>query len=316
MSKPYLVIYNPTAGRGRVKTTWPLVAQALGRAGVPFEAVATTRPLEAVKLAAQACHAYRGVVSVGGDGTNHEIVNGLMQASAEAETLPLGIVPLGTGDDFAKVLPPQTAIGSQPAGWETAIAKIARGETRCYDVGRIRAAGQPNEQVGQAHYFINSMTLGFGALAAYHMTIVPRYIKGLAAYLAAIARTMIAYPTLDMQLQFDDETAFAKTSTISAVMNGRCFGNGFWIAPQAEADDGLLDVAVADAISRAMIVRMIPRLMKGTHIYEPVVKMYRARRVVVESQAALIVETDGEIPFVQARRLEVEVLPRRLRVIV
>src|SRR4030067_666426 len=101
-----LVIYNPTAGRGRAQAHWPLVERALAEAGVEFDAVATRAPLEATALAERAPQSYSSVVGVGGDGTLHEIVNGLLRASSEAETIAVGVVPLGNGHDFAQMIPP------------------------------------------------------------------------------------------------------------------------------------------------------------------------------------------------------------------
>jgi diacylglycerol kinase family enzyme len=106
-----LVIYNPVAGRGRVQTQWPLVEQALRETGLDFDAVPTSAPGDAFWLAREAPKKYKMVVSVGGDGTIHEIVNGLMTASGENETIPLSIIPLGLGDDFAKIIPPETPVG-------------------------------------------------------------------------------------------------------------------------------------------------------------------------------------------------------------
>ncbi|MGD8751550.1 MAG: hypothetical protein PVG14_09020 [Anaerolineales bacterium] len=98
-------------------------------------------------------------------------------------------------------------------------------------------------------------------------------------------------------------------------MNGRNFGNGFWVTPDARADNGLLDVLVFEELDRVAILRMLPKMMKGTHLNEPVLRLYQARLVVIESSHPLIVETDGEVPYQNANRLEVEVLTKTLRVL-
>ena len=118
-----LVIYNPVAGRGRVKKLWPDVQQGLIDAGIQFDVAATSEPLEAVRLAEKAATKYSTVIAIGGDGTIHEVVNGLLHASNEGETIALGVVPLGNGDDFAKMIPPQTSIGGKVFDWQTAIEK-------------------------------------------------------------------------------------------------------------------------------------------------------------------------------------------------
>jgi diacylglycerol kinase family enzyme len=162
-----LVIYNPVAGRGRVQAQWPLVEQALQQAGIDFEAVPTRAPLDACRLAFESIQKYNLIVSVGGDGTTHEIVNGLMQASGEAETIPLAIIPLGSGDDFSKVLPPETAVGGRPEDWRVAIQKITRGQTQLFDLVRL-TGDHPRPELGAGpQYFINAMDIGFGAHAEY-----------------------------------------------------------------------------------------------------------------------------------------------------
>ncbi len=311
-----MVIYNPAAGRGRVREQWPAVEDALDARGVSFDAVATGAPLEAVGLARQAADKYAGVVGVGGDGTIHEILNGLLQASRGEATIPLGVVPLGNGDDFAKVLPPQAPIGGKPFDWQQAVAMIAAGKTRLLDVGRMKGDHARFEAEGSAHYFANGMDVGFGAHAAVNFTTIPKVFKGMTAYLAAILKTMIKYPRLHLTLKLDDQPPFEQATTMTAVTNGRCFANGFWVCPEASPEDGLFDLMVADAVGRWTILGLIPKIMRGTHVHESVIRMYRARRVLVESEAPLVVEADGEIPYVETHRLEIEVLPKRLRVFV
>jgi len=99
------------------------------------------------------------------------------------------------------------------------------------------------------------------------------------------------------------------------VMNGRCFGGSFHVCPDARADDGLLDLLLVEAIGRASILALVPKIMRGTHAGDRRLRLARARRVVIESQEPLLVEADGEIVFEDARRLEIEVLPGMLRVL-
>lgn len=289
---------------------------ALLESGLDFKVAATNAPFHARELTQGSVHEYSQVIAVGGDGTVHEIVNGLMRASQEHETIPLGIIPLGNGDDFAKMIPPRTPIGSKPFGWPVAVQKIIKGQTQLFDVGRIYGDNLRPEYGSGPYYYVNSFDVGFGAHSALNLTSLPTYFKGLSAYLAAIVKTMINYPTLKLRLQLDDQAPFKQTTTITAVMNGCCLGNSFWFCPDAHADDGLFDLLVSSKVSRFTILRLIPKIMRGTHINEPVVSMYRARRVVIESQEPLIVESDGEIPFLETHHLELEVLHKRLRVIV
>lgn len=311
-----LVICNPIAGRGRVQAQWPAVEKALRETNLDFEAIATRAPLEAVDIAKSAATKYEAIVGVGGDGTLHEIVNGLMQATAEGETIPVGIIPMGNGDDFAKVLPPEAPIGGQPFDWQLAVSKIARGQTQLFDVGKMQGDHPRFEAEGCPHYFVNGMDVGFGAHAARNFTTIPSVLKGFSAYLAAILKTMINYPILHLRIKLDDKQPFDQSTTMTAITNGRCFANGFWVCPEARPDDGLLDLMVADGVGRLTILRMIPKIQTGTHLHEPVIKMYRAKQVELDSQAPLLVEADGEIPYLETHHIKIELLPKRMRVFV
>jgi diacylglycerol kinase (ATP) len=302
-----LVILNPVAGRGRVRREWPRVREALGAAGIEFELARTAGPLDAIGLAERAAGRHAAVIAVGGDGTVHEVVNGLMHAPA-ATRPALGVVPLGSGDDYAKMLPPLSPGAARP-GLQQAVAGIARGEARSHDVGVIRDAK------GGERYFANGMDAGFGAHVVRNIAEVPRWLTGLGAYLAAIARTMVRYPMLELRLQVDEQAPFEHRSTLAAIMNGRCFGGSFWACPEALADDGLLDVLLADVVSRAQILRLVPKLMRGTHVNEPVLRMLRARTLVIESEAPLVIEADGELPPLDGRRLQITLEPGALRVL-
>lgn len=316
MIKPILVIYNPVAGRGRVLQYWPQVEKALCEAGVVFEAVATKAPSDAVRLAEGATKNFFAVVGVGGDGTIHEVVNGLMRASNEGETIPLGVIPLGNGDDFAKIIPPETEIGAKQFDWREAVRKIAAGNTRLFDVGKIQGGLLHPEMVAGPQYFMNGMDIGFGAQTMYNLKHIPRFLTGLTAYLTAVIMTLIDYKIPRLRIQIDNLPPFEQETTLTAIMNGRSFGSGFWVCPEASADDGLFDVLVSEAVDRLNIMRLVPSLMKGEHLHEPVLKIYRVKRIIIESAGPVAVEADGEIPYAEAKKLEIELLPKRLRVFV
>ena len=308
----HLVIYNPVAGRGRVKRHWLEVERALVDASVDFDVAITTAPLDAVSFAEKAPDQYTAVIAVGGDGTVHEVVNGLLRASGEGETITLGVIPLGSGDDFAKVIPPETQIGGKVFDWQVAVEKIAQGNTKLFDVGQLM--NDPSDSNPQ--YFMNGMDIGFGAQAALNFSTVPSFLSGMAAYLAAIMKTLIDYHIPEVSIQIDDQPPFEQPTTMTVVTNGRCFGSGFWVCPDAVVDDGLLNVMVADGIGRAKILNLIPKIMKGIHTNESILKNFLAKRVVIQSGKPFVVEADGEVPYPQTTHLEVQVLKRKLRVII
>jgi diacylglycerol kinase (ATP) len=126
---------------------------------------------------------------------------------------------------------------------------------------------------------------------------------------------MIRYPALELRLQADDGPWRAQPATLVAVMNGRSFGGSFRIAPMAIPQDGLLDVVIAERVTRRRILQLVPRLMRGSHLAEPDIHSFQARRLVVEAARPVLFEMDGELPLPPALRLEIEILPRALRML-
>jgi diacylglycerol kinase (ATP) len=288
-----LLIRNPAAGRGRASRAWPQVAAALAAAGIRFDEAITEKANHALAIAERRARDYDCVVAVGGDGTVHEVVNGLMRSGAPAA---LGVVPCGSGDDFAKMLPPGDPVG-----------RLAAGRILRYDVGRLEA--------GTTRYFINGMDIGFGAQGAANVTRVPRFLTGLGAYLGALVLTLIDYPRLELQLRVDDQPPFTLRTAMTAVMNGSSFGGSFRVCPAASADDGLFDLLLVDAVGRLEILALVPKIMRGTHGGHPRLRLARARRVVMESEAPMLFEMDGELPLPPARRIAIELLPGALPVL-
>jgi YegS/Rv2252/BmrU family lipid kinase len=232
------------------------------------------------------------VIACGGDGTVHEVVNGLMLAGAKAT---LGVIPAGSGDDFAKML-------GNP------LEKLLEGSTRMVDIGRIVADGE-------VRYFANGMDIGFGAHGARNVRSVPRFLTGFGAYLGALVLTLVRYPLLRVRIRIDDGPERELATVMTAVMNGTTFGGSFRVCPEARVDDGLLDLLVVDPVGRLEILGLVPKILRGTHGSDPRLRLLKARTTEIQSETPLLVEADGEIAFGAARRLEVGLLPGALRVL-
>lgn len=288
----FLVIVNPAAGRGRAKRQWPDIARRLTSSGIQFEEVLTRSAGEAAAIAERAVASHSCVVAAGGDGTVHEVVNGLMRAGGR---VALAVIPLGSGDDFAKMLSPRDPV-----------QRLLVPERKRFDIGRIVA--------GETRYFANGMDIGFGAHGARNVRLVPRFLTGLGAYLGALAVTLVRYPLLRVRLQLDDAPAFEFTTAMTAVMNGTTFGGSFRVCPDARVDDGLLDLLLVDAVGRLEILQLVPKIMRGTHPGDPRLRLLRARRVIFESAEPMLAEADGEIAFDGVRKFEAGIVPAALTV--
>ena len=306
-----LIIVNPNSGSGRCAKTWPLIQAALDENNFAYDYVLTAAPLQAMQFAQDAKRdGYDNVFSIGGDGTSNETVNGLMHAAGDGIAGTFGVIPIGSGNDFAKMFPAPRHPGSPQPNWQDAIKHILENKTRLLDVCHVTATRGTEKK---SRYFMNALDTGFAAQANKHAHDFPQLTSTM-MYLVAIFKTMIKFSIDDLTVQLDDRT-IAQTTTLAAMSNGRCIGGGFWMAPNSLPDDGLIDVTVADGLGRLGILSLIPKVMKGTHITDPRIKTARSSRVTITGKQLINFETDGEIWFEGAERLEIQVLPHRLRVI-
>lgn len=291
------LIFNPAAGRGSAKQYLPDIQNALRAAGIEPELKPTTAPGDATAFARQAAlDEVQLVLSVGGDGTLQEVANGLVQANRGDAVPTLGIIPVGTGNDFLKTL-------GVPGHWQVACERIAQGKARRIDVGRING-----------RVFVNNVGIGFDAQVGIEAKKIQN-LRGTAVYVMALARTMmISYRTPRVTVQCDDQT-FNQTITMISVGNGRCSGGTFWLTPNAVLDDGCLDVCLIEGLSKPGILSLVPQVMKGTHIQKDSSRTLRARKITVTSEEPLPVHADGEVLYTEIKQMEIEILPRALNVL-
>lgn len=297
MPDGFYVILNPAAGRGAWARAWPAVRAVLQDAGARVELAETARHGHAVELAGAAARAgWPAVVAMGGDGTVHEVVNGLLRASdGEAATAALGIVPAGSGNDFALL----AGIARDPA---EAARRIVSGAERRVDAGRVGD-----------RWFTNGVGVGLDARVAVEAN-RNRRLRGIGIYLWALARVLRTFRPPVMRVEIDGEV-IERPLTLATVGNGGRHGGGFWICPAARIDDGMLDVCVCDGLGTLRILRFLPKVLRGTHVGESCVHMRTARHVRITSDTPLPVHADGEILSEAARELEIEIAPGCLRLL-
>jgi YegS/Rv2252/BmrU family lipid kinase len=261
------------------------------------ELVLTTGPGHATALARGGAGQAERVIAVGGDGTVHEVANGLL-SSGVATPPPLGVVPVGTGNDFAKM----TCTTRLAPG--AAIAALAAGSVRRFDVGQ--AWGE---------YFVNSLGIGLDADVARRVNQYKHW-PGAAGYIVA-ALLAIAHRKALRLLIDADAVSWSGKVTVLEIGIGPCAGGVFYLTPDARPDDGLLDVCVIGPFGLGFLLTRAPRVLRGRHTTLKEVRMARARRVRVTSDdGPLTAHLDGELRSPGLDVLEVSVLPGALRVLV
>lgn len=303
MPRKVKIILNPMANMGKA---WraaddlrPIVAE-YGHA----DWSGTVYPTHAIELARQAGEqGYDLVVAMGGDGTVHEVVNGLMQAPAEKRPV-LGVVPVGSGNDFAHAI----GVPMEPA---RALTHALHGEPSRVDLGLM------TDEHDRREYFDNTLGIGFDAVVTIRSHKLP-LVRGFLMYLIAVIQTILLnHKPAHMQIRADDQ-AWEQSALMLTVCNGPRQGGGFIISPDAKNDDGILHYAIVGNVGRITMFRLVPEFMKGTQERFPQVRLGACRRLAVSADCPLYLHADGEIYTAfgsNLRQLRLEVLPAALEVI-
>jgi diacylglycerol kinase (ATP) len=297
MAAQQCVIYNPTAGYGRAQRHLDSLRRALEKCA---EFLPTQGPDHAEELALAAARAGVPLVgAAGGDGTIHEVANGLLRA--ERPEAALAVYPIGSANDYAH------SLGLTAGWWEHGEGAVG---LRPVDVGLVRGAN------GRERFFVNALGIGFTGAVNLESRRVGR-LSGLMRYLAGLLRALrYHYRFPVMTITLDGAVQTQPTLTLSLGI-GQREGN-FLLAPKAILDDGLFDYLHAGRLSRWQLLRLVPAGIRGrlpdTH---PGYRMGRCREVKLSSEAPLTVHGDGEFfcsPEDDVRSLEVRILSGRLRV--
>lgn len=278
-----MMVFNPHASHGRARRLLPMVTAELERFA-RVDVVLTSGPGDAVQRVAETrLTAYDGLIAAGGDGTLFEVLNGLYR-HPPAQRAPLGLLPVGTGNAFARDL------GLQSGDWKKGAGLIRKGRLRRVDVGRAEPAAAAGSW--PAFHFLNIIGAGLpvdAMRAAEHIKYVGRHAYSLAAFWRAMM--LKSYP---MRVELDGETVEQEAMFVE-ISNTRYTGTHFLMAPDARLDDGLLDVTLVRRLPRARLLRLFPTIYRGAHVRYPEVLTRRARSIVIHGPAGLELAPDGEI---------------------
>lgn len=291
---------NPTSGGGRGARRGEEVINRLRGLGIDATLHHTQARLHATEIARNL--AQRGaaaVIAAGGDGTIHEVANGLL--TSESDTA-LGVVPLGTGNDFAKLIPGAKTV-------QGACQVIARGVTSRFDVGHATWHGG-------SEFFVNGMGTGIDVEVVRQILQLPA-LPGPVKYLFGLFRALAVYEPVSLTAQLDGEV-LERTVMMMAVGNGICQGGGFFLTPRARPNDGLLELCVIDSIPMWKVSIVVPLVLRGTHERHAAVTMRSFERIRFEAKGAapLYFQLDGELHEPPAARsVDVDIRKAALNVI-
>ncbi len=295
----YTFIVNPRAGRGLSRRSASQFLRALEQSDLTFDLVRTEYPRHAAELAREAARRSDVVVAVGGDGTVNEVVSGIVASGAKPR---LAVVPIGSGNDFVKMLD----VPSDPADL---LRDLQHEHARPADYGRVRWDGPdgPGEGV-----FVNAAGAGIDAKIAETASRI-KLLGGTSRYVAAVLITLRRWsaPELSMtsEIAGRQETYPPGEYLLVLASNGRCAAGGFFLTPEARIEDGLIDACVVRNTSLRRILRLIPAVLRGgRHVGAPEVSIVKTERIHIHSESPLAVQADGEALARRATDISFEVV--------
>lgn len=302
------VILNPAASGGRGKRIQPKLEAGLKERGLPYTLHRTEAPNHAQMIAREAAEEGVGtLLVVGGDGTLHEVANGVLDRGSPPPRV--GVVPVGTGNDFFKMVGPSRALGP-------ALDTVQAGKVRLFDVGRVRFGDHES-------FFVNLLGLGVDVEVLQKRESFP-WLKGLPQYLAALVAALASFRPPAVRVTYWEEGSETEgkmvedRTILTAVTVGPSVAGGFLLNPDASPYDGLLDLFFVEPLGMFDLARYIPRVIRGTHQGVPELLQRRIMKATVARQDGdpFFFEMDGERMQKPVTRLELEVWPSILPVLV
>ena len=292
MRETFFAIVNPAAGGGRsAKLAAPAIAR-LRESGLRVDVIASTGPGHAADLAREAYdQGYRRFIAVGGDGTAHEILNGIFTHAGANARISLGFLPLGTGNSFLRDFAAQN-------GAEAALRALLENRKRLVDLLRL------THSKGEIYAF-NLMSIGFTADVA---TLTNRHFKALGpfGYLLGVFLRVVQLRRRAFALRCDDDKDWDERRCLFLTFNNSKYTGGtMLIAPQSDPTDGLIEFVRWGPIGRLGLLRMLPKLYDGTHIQHPLASRRAVRHVEFNLPAPIDIMIDGEIATLEIRSLDI-----------
>jgi diacylglycerol kinase (ATP) len=292
-------LVNPASAAGSTGRRWPEIAQRAATLGLEGDSLVSEEPGQLTQLARDAvATGAELLVVVGGDGSVHEVVNGI----ADAPNVELAIVPRGTGWDFARAF-------AIPRRLDDAIATALGGRVREIDLGRARfrtwAGGE-----GDA-YFANVGSAGISGAIARRTNETSKALGGKVSYYWATLAVFVRWRTGTMRVTVGDERREGRMIDV-VVANGRYIAGGMMLCPEAEPDDGTFDVLLIGDVTKRDLLFVLPKTYRGRHLPHPRLEVLRGAAVTVDADDPLPIELDGEQPGTTPARFEI--VPRALRI--
>ncbi len=300
-----MVIINPNAGNGKGKKDWDKISGLLKKADLSFNTEFTERKGHAINLTLNAISSgFRKIITVGGDGTLNEVVNGVFtNKSCPPSDITLASIPVGTGNDWGRMF-------GIPLDYEKAIKIISDNKTLLHDVGTITFL---NGIEKNTRYFINIAGLGFESVVVRKTNIQKdKGHGGKLIYFYNLLTSLLSYKNTKAEIIIDGEIIHADVFSLN-VGNGRYCGGGMRQTPRAIPTDGLLDVTIINGMGKFEIIRNLKILYNGRILQHPKIDGYKCKNINVSSETAMYAEADGE--SLGQTPVEFGIIPEALKIV-
>ena len=287
----WLVVVNPKASVGKSEKDWPLIKQLLVDEGIEFDDVMTEYPRHAIEIVRNAIveKGYRKFISVGGDGTNNEVINGIFtQDQVPTNEITMAALPIGTGNDWRRTF-------DMPLEYDKVVKIIKAGHTFAHDIGKLTYYNDDDPKI---RYFLNAAGTGLDEMVCNSTNLMKKQGKGgTVRYLISLVKCILTYKVTRIQLIIDDETVFDDYILNLSLGNGRFNGGGMMTMPNAIPNDGLFDVTVIKQVSIFKFAANVKNVYDGSFINKiKEVQTFRGKHIKIVSipPHSLLVETEGE----------------------
>ncbi len=273
-----LLVYNTFAGNKRGKKLLPQIEARLNENKIDFDLKLTEYPQHGIKIVKETdFDVYDGIVASGGDGTLFDVINGYYQNRSK-KRIPIGIIPTGTGNAFARELDLNSNL------WPEAINIISSNKTKKVDVGRFRTRGQD-------YYYLNILGLGFVA----DVVETARKLKflGNISYTFGVFYHISVLNTHRLTIKIDGNKI--EQENIFVEISNTRYTSNFLMSPNAKIDDGLLDVTILRKVNRRKLLKSFPKMFTGEHIFIDEVDTFQAKNITVITDNPKVLTPDGEL---------------------
>jgi YegS/Rv2252/BmrU family lipid kinase len=305
-TKVFFVV-NPVSAGKKTENEWPLFEKKLKGLGYKFDWAFTEYPEHATLITREVLKSgYEIVVSVGGDGTMNEIVNGFFENNEIInEEAKLAVFSRGTGCDFIK------SFGIKK-GFEDFLNILERNQVQNLDVGKVNFVHASGQAVTKL--FLNISDVGLGGETTRRVNKTKKHLKGHLAFFIGAMLTILKYRNKKIEVQIDDEIVKSEKINSVIVANAKYFGGGMYISPDSEANDGFLDIIIIGDFTTFELIRDFHLIYNGKHLTHPKVYHYKGKKVKITSEPGALLELDGEQPGTTPA--EFEIMKQSIKVLI